>query len=370
MALRQPFPLLIQVLREPSLTARLAAVDWDLLLRQADAANLIAALYCLLREQGLLEHAVPAAREQLEWVRTLAERHDQGVYWEVRQIQRALRQLYLPVVLLKGGAYATLDMPWARGRLFTDIDILVPEALLPQVESALMLAGWVTTHHDDYDQRYYRQWMHELPPMRHAVRETLIDVHHALLPKTAACHPDSAKLLAAARAVPDAPGLACLAPADMVLHSATHLFADGEFAKGLRDLYDLHSLLGLFGNEPGFWDVLPGRARELELQRYLYYALRYTGDLLGTAVPAHVLAAVAPDGPPAPLRWLMDGLFRRALLPDHASCNSALTGVARFSLYVRGNWLRMPPLRLARHLFHKAFVSPRKEAEETAKAAP
>jgi hypothetical protein len=28
-------------------------------------------------------------------------------------------------------------------------------------------------------------------------------------------------------------------------------------------------------------------------------------------------------------------------------------------LYVRGNWLRMPLLLLTRHLFHKAFVSPR-----------
>jgi hypothetical protein len=27
-------------------------------------------------------------------------------------------------------------------------------------------------------------------------------------------------------------------------------------------------------------------------------------------------------------------------------------------LYVRGNWLRMPPLLLSRHLFHKAFLSP------------
>lgn len=31
-------------------------------------------------------------------------------------------------------------------------------------------------------------------------------------------------------------------------------------------------------------------------------------------------------------------------------------------LYVRGNWLRMPPLLLARHLFHKAFLSPRETA--------
>jgi hypothetical protein len=46
-------------------------------------------------------------------------------------------------------------------------------------------------------------------------------------------------------------------------------------------------------------------------------------------------------------------------LPVHASCEDRFSGLARFALYVRGNWLRMPPLLLARHLFHKAFLSPR-----------
>ena len=36
-----------------------------------------------------------------------------------------------------------------------------------------------------------------------------------------------------------------------------------------------------------------------------------------------------------------------------------LTRLAHGLLYIRGNWLRMPPLLLARHLFHKAFLSPR-----------
>ena len=60
----------------------------------------------------------------------------------------------------------------------------------------------------------------------------------------------------------------------------------------------------------------------------------------------------------------MDALFERALLPMHASCDDAFTASARFALYVRGNWLRMPPLMLARHLFHKAFLT-KKDAPET-----
>ena len=66
----------------------------------------------------------------------------------------------------------------------------------------------------------------------------------------------------------------------MVLHSAMHLFYDGEFDHGLRDLVDIHRLLQRFGAEPAFWQALPGRARVLQLERPLFYALRYAAALL------------------------------------------------------------------------------------------
>ena len=49
------------------------------------------------------------------------------------------------------------------------------------ISTALMLAGYVTTHLDPYDQRYYRRWRHELPPMQHVKRLTVLDVHHNLV---------------------------------------------------------------------------------------------------------------------------------------------------------------------------------------------
>jgi hypothetical protein len=356
-------PLLIRVLRDPAIVRRLDGAGWDLLLRQADVANLDAYLLVLLEDAGLLETVPAAPRAHLEWTRAGAASHARAARYEVRQIARALDGLGLPLILLKGGAYALAELDAGRGRLFSDIDILVPKARLPEVEAALMMHGWITTHLDAYDQRYYREWMHELPPMQHARRGNSIDVHHAILPETAPVRPDPDKLRAAARPIAGQPGLATLAPADMVLHSAVHLFFDGEFDKGLRDLVDLHRLLTEFGREPGFWEALPARARELELGRPLFYALRYCPRLLGTNVPAAAQAAVAAEGPNPALLWLMDSLFGRALLPLHASCADAFSGTARFALYVRGNWLRMPPLLLAQHLFHKAFLSKHNESQ-------
>ena len=351
-------PLLVRVLRDPQVMTLLTLAEWDLLLRQALAANLTASLYCLADEYGLLAQAPPGPRRHLDWAGALLRRHGNAVRFEVARIGAALGALDLDLILLKGAAYTMAGLPPARGRLFSDLDLLVPRAALAEVESQLMLAGWMSTHHDEYDQRYYRVWMHEIPPMQHMHRGSVIDVHHAILPLTAALRPDPDKLRAASVALGGPGRLRVLAPADMVLHSATHLFHDGEFDKGLRDLLDLHRLLLHFGADQAFWDGLPARALELELARPLFYALRYCQRLLGTPVPPAVMAALAPAAPAAPLLALMDALFERALLPVHASCADRFTSLAHGLLYIRGNWLRMPPLLLARHLLHKAFISP------------
>src|SRR4029077_2269222 len=126
---------------------------------------------------------------------------------------------------------------------------------LHEVEAALMLHGWFSTHDNAYDQKYYRQWMHELPPLQHNVRMSVLDVHHAILPPTSRLKPDSAKLLSAAQPIARMPGLRVLAPTDMVLHSATHLFHNEDLTHGLRDLADLDSLVRLFGAQADFWDA-------------------------------------------------------------------------------------------------------------------
>jgi len=349
--------LLLATLRDPASVRQLTLAQWDLLLRQAASAKLMACLVCLFDDAGLTAGLPAPVRAHVEWTRVLMTRHADAVHFEILRIQAALAGLGVPVLLLKGAAYSAAGLAPARGRLFSDIDVMVPKAQLADAEAALMLHGWVSQSQDEYDQRYYRQWMHEIPPMQHMRRQSVIDVHHAILPETARVRPDPAKLRAAAVDIPGLPGVQTLAPADMVLHSAVHLFYDGEFDSGLRDLVDLHRLLTQFGATPGFWEKLPGRAIEMELTRPLLYALRYSQQLLGTMVPEATFTALAPAAPHPYLMALMHALLVRGLQPMHPSCDDALSPAARGLLYIRGNWLRMPPLLLARHLFHKAFIS-------------
>ncbi|UVW28910.1 nucleotidyltransferase family protein [Massilia sp. H6] len=357
-------PLLVKVLRAPLEAASLSLPEWELLLRQAANADLTATLRNSLDEAGLLGAVPSAPREVLEWAQVVAVRHRRAARFEVDCIGRALDTIHVPLILLKGAAYAMAGLPPAAGRMFSDVDILVPKERIGEVEAALMLHGWAGTHQDAYDQRYYREWMHELPPMEHIRRGNAVDVHHAILPETAAMRPDPVLLRAAARPIPGNDRLWTLAPHDMVLHSAVHLFSEGELHHGLRDLFDLHRLLLHFDAMPDFWAGLPARAVQLQLARPLFYTLRYCARLLGTPVPPEVMALAAAAGrPPAPLLVLMDHLFLRALLPPHPSCADRFTPAALGALYLRSNWLRMPPLMLARHLFHKAFLSPRVKDE-------
>jgi hypothetical protein len=349
--------LVIQALLDPESLASLRPVEWDLLVRQARRANLLGRLALLLDERGLAESIYPAARPHFASGAAMARRQDIAIRWEVQCIREALDRAGVPLVLLKGAAYVMAGLPVARGRMFSDVDVIVPKPALPEVESALMIHGWRSSHHSAYDQRYYRTWMHEIPPMQHVRRGTVIDVHHAILPGTARIKADSAAMVAAAIPAAGEERVFTFAPHDMVLHSATHLFHEGEFNNGLRDLADLDGLLRHFGREPSFWAGLVPRARDLGLSRPLYYALRYAGLLLETPVPAEVVAEARAGEPPGPLRPLLDFCFSRALRPAHASCADTWTPLARKLLYVRSHWLRMPFPLLAVHLARKAFIS-------------
>lgn len=351
-------PLLNQLLIRPQMSVELTLRQWDLLIRQARHANLLGRLAAILMAADLLEQVPAAPRAHLDSALTVARRQKQAVRWEVERIAQALIAVDTPIVLLKGAAYILAELPTAEGRLFSDVDILVSKSSLEDVELNLKIHGWITTHHDAYDQHYYRNWMHELPPMRHLKRQTVLDVHHTILPTTARYHPDPLKLIKAARSLPAYGGrLKVFAAIDMVLHSATHLFHEGELQHGLRDLLDLDSLLRHFSvAHADFWDAVVARAQELDLGLPLFYALRYTRRVLDTPVPDAILHD-ARLNPPArlKLKW-MDALFMRAFTPPHPSCEDGFSPFSRWALYIRGHWLRMPVQQLIPHLWHQAFA--------------
>jgi hypothetical protein len=345
------YAILARVLRDPGLLEQVSPEELSRLVDAATAARLLGWLMEQCRVRQFSASAPAWLRDRLLSAEATAAGYERAIRWEIDRLIRAFHGTAQPWILLKGAAYVAAGLPPGLGRRVADIDVLVPRYDLQRVEGILTEHGWEFPPIDPYDDRYYREWMHELPPMVHRERRSIVDVHHAILPRTSRLTPASERLLE--RAIP-AGRARVLCPSHMVLHAAAHLFHDGEVAGAIRDLVDLDQLLRCFGCDEAFWDDLISEAQTLGLTRPAYYALRYSQRWLGTPIAARVVRVATAWGPPVLVRALMDRLVAKSL----AAGLSARHPASVFCLYVRAHWLRMPLWRLARHLARKSVRRP------------
>jgi hypothetical protein len=352
---------LVRVLLQPGLASTLSPAAWSALNLQARTTGLLGRLAHRLLALGpeALGTCPPAMLGHLQSAIRVNLAQQQEVLREARHIDHALASLNAPVVLLKGAAYAVANLPAAEGRVFSDVDIMVPRDRLAQAESLLTMHGWMSTEQSAYNQRYYRQWMHELPPMQHLQRMTVLDVHHRILPLTARMQARPELMFAQALPLPGTRNLHVLAPADMLLHSMTHLFVNDDMSHALRDLSDMDLLARHFASDSAFWPRLAERARELDIQRPLWHALYELQRIWFTPIPTAVLGQVARSGPKWPIDMAMRWVWRQTFgpLPTEVMQDGQRRqrSLALGALYLRGHWLRMPPLMLIRHLSIKAL---------------
>jgi Uncharacterised nucleotidyltransferase len=326
--------LVAKLLRDPASARALATQDWTAALRAARAERLLATL--AVRLDGLdlpddVTRVLANARADAEVGRTHA-------LWEVEMCRRALALLDVPVVLLKGSAFVAAGLDAGRGRLIGDLDILVPRDRLDEVETALLGAGWEWVKPDPYDDAYYRTWMHELPPLIHRDRDRMIDVHHTILPLTAQPKPDAAALIADSVALEN--GLRVLSPEDMIVHAAAHLFADGDMAGGLRNLWDIDRLLSEY-DSPEFWARLHARVHVHGLAEAVTRSLRLCAELLETPIPKQ------HD------RWHRQDKWYRARILARDGWGRQERPLFRFVFYLRAHLIRMPLHLLIPHLWTK-----------------
>ena len=346
--------LLLNAFKNPKSLQQLELHEWELLIRCARSSKLVAALGKKI-EFNCPEVVLPEkVMAHFQGAQQLVEYRKQLLIWELNRLNKALAALDVDIVVLKGGAYILLGLPLSVGRLLSDIDILVDKKEIERVEKHLLSQGWQSAKLDEYDQHYYRTWMHEIPPLRHQYRFIEVDIHHTILPVTSRLHPDPERLLSDAVSL-DKMACKVLSPCDMVLHSSVHLFYDAELkADDFRDLVDLHELLSFFCQQSAdFWTKLEARSKELSFQRPLYYTLYFSRQLLGTPVPNELL--IRCKGRPSYLpRKLMEYLIPLALLPEHPDYPEKKVAFARWLLYIRSHYLRMPLHLLLPHLFKKA----------------
>jgi hypothetical protein len=358
----------LPVLRDPAWALSWSLPEWESALRSSRRLRLLARLAESLEGAQLLARVPPPPRRHLIAEQRLSRWRTTSMTWALEQIAIALRDKPYPLVLLKGGAYIGQDLPIAAGRLPSDLDILVPRAHLDDAVARLIEAGWQEQPLDEHDRRYYYEWSHEVPPMRHALHGIELDLHHNILPPVADVHVDADLLLATVR--PSRwQGWSVLAPVDQLLHSAAHLFFDSEPRDRVRDLVDMDGLMRHFGSDASFWEGLPDRALELGLEEPFALAMHFTHSWLGTPIPPAVLEEARAMGPSKARRTWLVPLMARILTPaDPDAGEPASQRLAATIILARYHWHRMPMKLLIPHLWHKWRGDQARKSADTAPA--
>lgn len=332
----------LQVLRDPTRLVEFDLHRWDAFLPMADQIAMLPRLVEVLDAAGLSSSVPKRLEGHFESARIRSRRQRRVVYWEVEQLDTFLAELEIPIILLKGAAYLLRGLDTSLGRMYSDIDILVPKASIQDVARILKSHGWEQPEELSGQEEYFRRWMHEILPLMHTRRGTKIDVHHNILPRTDALQFDPRMLLENAEPIRDGSRICALAPVDMVLHNIVHLFRNGHYHRAFRDLLDLDTLLEELSQEDGeFFDKLICRAEELNLLTPCYLAFRYARKHLDTQIPPDIAARSEKGKPKWPPVWVLDQLFRYASFPSQLTGNE---NARRWSLWL----LERYPLSLLR----------------------
>ena len=333
--------------------------DWCLMFSEARQAGLLCRLcQVLAKSTGIVEKLPERLRKHQVAAAIQAQSFQLDVRRELSHLQQALSGLDARVLLLKGASYVLLDLPASSGRIFSDIDILVARQDVASAEASLMRGGWLTGQLEAYDQRYYREWSHEIPPMTHMRRGTTIDLHHSLVMPSCRVRVESEKMVGEAFPVIESGFWWRLKDEDMLLHAASHLMLNSEFDRGLRDLWDIDLLFRHFsGNSGQFADRLLERSAETGLNEIIRQALFLSKRFFATPVPEQLL-------PERPDRFTQ--LVACASSTRHPDTRPNWQSVADVLLMLREMYLRLPNRLLAIHLTHKFSELFRQPDQKTA----
>ncbi|SCX02869.1 Uncharacterised nucleotidyltransferase [Nitrosomonas eutropha] len=348
--------LLLEAIIRPATLVNYSHLQWELLLRVARRARLLGYLAARLEKNGSLDKIPQRAANLLRSSLIQAKKQQQSVNWELNRVLWALDGQEIRIIVLKGMAYQLQDFSNAAGRIFADLDLLVSKEALGQIESMLSKKGWQRHVLTDYDERYYREWSHEIPALVHPERGVEVDVHHTLSSPLGNLKIDPLPFREAAIKVKDK-GVYVLSPEDMLLHCAVNLFQNNELADDLRHLLDFHEILQFFSQQQlSFREKLIDRANRLGLGRPLFYSLYFSRLLLHSSAPEQLEKQLNHQPGWLALR-IMHDCVPLALLPQHPDQPSKRVELARLLLYLRSHWLRMPLYRLLPHLAYKFYLS-------------
>lgn len=268
------------------------------------------------------------------------------------QLASLLDEANIRATLLKGAAYIMANKANAEGRLISDIDIIVPRENLPDIEKLLQNNGWQPVVLEDYDEKYYREWSHELPPYINMESGITLDIHHTLIPESSGRIIDvnllfeSSKEIERNLYVPD--------DCHLVLHSAIHLLLNDDIEKGLRDCFDLHSLL-LSLAETQKTDELILLFESSNCLSELIILIHLLKSLFGNDSDVYFVPLANAFHSISVINRIKVNCLYHAVFPKSRFLKDSSRSLARFYVYGSGHLSKMPFKMFIKHIGYKAY---------------
>lgn len=323
--------LLRKALNEPESLKNLSLRQWDNLFPIAKHTDLLSRLAVgALANDGAM--ALPdSVRHRLEGERLASELNRKSIDYELRHLESVLTSADQKVVLLKGAAYLCAGFGWAAGRRTNDVDMLVAEDQVSLVESLLLECGYgMTDKFSAEDCRYFRRWLHEIPPLKHHYRQIEVDVHFRLLPISDPRSFPPTDMLRRSTALGKG-AFAILDPVDRVLHCILNLARTGDYSHAFRDCWDLRCLIEEPANvekhsgspTDGFcWQEFVSRASAIGLSHSAALTLVLANDLVGLRLPSDICQRLTNQSARGLSRTTRYRIMRKASLPSGPTLRS------------------------------------------------
>ncbi|WP_371192518.1 nucleotidyltransferase family protein [Glaciecola sp. SC05] len=308
--------------------------------------KILARMCYRLEAAGVFDSLDAKTQRHLLNAKKIADRQKEQVFNEARELARVLSNTVGYLIFLKGAAYSMCSGNLGKGRIYSDIDVLVPKKDIKACEQRLAINGWLGQEISDYDDKYYRKWAHEIPPMAHGFRGTIIDVHHNIVPIISKASLDIDSLLEHKEEI--LPGIFVLSGPAQLVHAAIHLFRNEEYKGSFRDLTDLYLMLE--GQDESFGLEAISIAEHIGFKHELSLAIRYVHTILSLDIPETVLASAKSSGANA----FNDFVFSKVLLPQHKLLAGSATPFKHTLAMIRGHIVKMPLHILIYHLVLKS----------------
>jgi len=326
--------------------------QWQALILVFRESKLLASLYHSLVRNDLFDVQPHYVQRHLKAASVHANRQRRQVIYECQLLNQFLLAVDVKPIYLKGANYILRKSHNSYGRIVSDIDLLVSEKDIKKVEDRLKSGLWESEELSDYDEQYYRKWAHEIPPLVHFLRNTVLDVHHNLYLPISGRSLDIDLFVEHSELVGEQCRVLC--PADTVLHSIIHLYMNEDFTNSFRDLYDLYSLMTEFGSEE-FWQRLDFMANKTGYQKELYYCLKTLIQLFDFTTP-DIFENLDVKYKRISSDFFIQFIVLNAITPKHNLLDTTKTKLARYVVFLRGHWLKMPTHILIYHLFIKSYT--------------